>query len=81
MSCRVTMSFLPANSPRPTKAGMLKKLCFLFFVAMSALLLGSCSDTSETKQNSSNSQVSSIPWNRPEKWEGTGMLPGGMGTQ
>lgn len=59
----------------------MKKPRFLIFLATAVLLLPSCSDTAETKPASGNSQVSSIPWNRPERWEGTGMLPGGMGTQ
>lgn len=48
---------------------------FLALIALGAsLLLTSCADT-ETKSNEQGG-VSSIPWNRPEKWEGQGMMPG-----
>lgn len=60
---------------------MVKKLCLLFFAAVAAMLLPSCADTAETKQDTGSDQTSNIPWNRPEKWEGTGMLPSGLGTQ
>jgi hypothetical protein len=33
-----------------------------------------CADPQQ--QSSSSSQSSTIPWNRPEKWEGTGALGG-----
>lgn len=47
----------------------------LIAVSASTLLLSSCAEsTSETKRSSD--QVSTIPWNRPERWEGQGMMPG-----
>jgi hypothetical protein len=51
---------------------------FRFFAAIlvvvSPLLLSSCADTDS--QGSQGDRVSSIPWNRPEKWESQGMIPG-----
>ena len=40
----------------------------LWLLLQVALMLG-CATT-----NDSNSNVSSIPWNRPQSWEGTGGL-------
>jgi outer membrane biogenesis lipoprotein LolB len=57
----------------------MRKISLLILAAAASLLLASCADTAETKQDDSN-KVSSIPWNRPQSWEGSGML-GGMGTQ
>jgi len=60
---------------------MLRKLGFLLLISAAALLLPSCASDSEQKKDDS-SNVSSIPWNRPEKWENGSSLPGGMmGTQ
>jgi hypothetical protein len=47
-------------------------------IAAALFALPSCADT-QPKPASQN-QVSTIPWNRPEKWEGQGMVPGGLGT-
>ena len=52
------------------------KFLWLFLLC---LVLSSCADSSQTKVGASD-QVSSIPWNRPEKWEGQGMM-NGMGTR
>ena len=38
-----------------------------------------CADTKD--KPSEQNRVSTIPWNRPEKWEGTGALGGFSGTQ
>ena len=46
-------------------------------IACLAFALVSCADTQPTPSN--QDQVSSIPWNRPEKWEGQGMM-NGLGT-
>lgn len=43
-------------------------------VVVSPLLLCSCADTES--HGDQQEKVSSIPWNRPEKWEGQGMMPG-----
>lgn len=41
----------------------------------------SCSttDTNEEPATPASQDVSAIPWNRPESWEGQGMMPGFMG--
>jgi hypothetical protein len=44
------------------------RLMLLFFVALSALSVG-CATSKEEG-------VSSIPWNRPQQWEGSGALGG-----
>ena len=48
----------------------------LLSVVLGAGLLSGCATTSN-----SDEQVSSIPWNRPERWEGGGPLGGMMNTQ
>jgi len=54
--------------------------CFASLLLVSfSLALVSCADT--TPANNQPGQVSTIPWNRPEKWEGTGMMPGMSGTR
>lgn len=45
--------------------------------AVILILLPACSTTQPEDPNS----VSSIPWNRPEKWEGQGPLGGMMNQQ
>jgi outer membrane biogenesis lipoprotein LolB len=57
----------------------MRKLGLLVLAVVVSSILSSCADTAETKQDDS-SKVSAIPWNRPQSWEGTGML-GGFGTQ
>ena len=42
-------------------------------VAFAGLLLGGCADDKPQDPN----RVSTIPWNRPEQWEGQGAM-GGM---
>lgn len=43
-----------------------------------ALCLPGCA---QTKPVSQQDQVSTIPWNRPETWEGQGALGGFVGSQ
>jgi hypothetical protein len=52
------------------------RLCLIFLIVAAATLLtsGCASDTPTT---SDTGHVSTIPWNRPESWEGQGAL-GGM---
>lgn len=49
---------------------LLKRLLALFLIASSGFLAG-CA-TPEEDPN----RVSSLPWNRPQKWEGQGPLGG-----
>ena len=56
---------------------MLRRLLFLALLGASALLTG-CASTATEDPN----RVSTIPWNRPERWESQGGLGGFMpGTQ
>jgi hypothetical protein len=55
----------------------LRVLCLLGIAAAALLLAGCAKD--EPKPDSE--RVSTIPWNRPEKWEGQGMLGGFQGSQ
>ena len=53
------------------------KLLALSALGFSVLLLSSCaSTTANTGNKSEDPQVSTIPWDRPEKWESGGGLPG-----
>ncbi|MDB6155073.1 MAG: hypothetical protein JWL90_3526 [Chthoniobacteraceae bacterium] len=54
---------------------MARFLALLFFAGAIAALSG-CASTEPEDPN----RVSSIPWNRPQKWEGQGAL-GGMAPQ
>ncbi len=61
---------------------MLRKLCIFLFIAASVSILPACSSDSSQAKADDNNNVSSIPWNRQEKWENGSSLPGGMiGTQ
>ena len=56
---------------------MFRMLFLIALMAVSTILISGCATTSEDN-------VSSIPWDRPQPWEGTGQLggfagPGGMG--
>jgi len=53
------------------------KIWWMLIAALS-FALASCADTQP--KTDSQDQVSSIPWNRPEKWEGQGMM-NGLGTR
>jgi len=45
----------------------MRRFVVLLFLAFAASLAGGCATPDET---------SSIPWNRPQKWEGQGALGG-----
>lgn len=47
------------------------------FAAVALLILPGCQTAPET--DASRRGVSTIPWNRPAKWEGGGALGGQMG--
>ena len=51
---------------------MMPRLVALLFLAGMLILLPSCAETQPQDPN----RVSTIPWNRPEKWEGQGPLGG-----
>lgn len=50
---------------------MLRSFALLFLAGL-LVLLSSCAETQPQDPN----RVSTIPWNRPEKWEGQGPLGG-----
>jgi len=54
---------------------MTRILGFLLLV-LAMTVMTSCAD--DNKQASDPNQVSTIPWNRPEKWEGQGPMGGMM---
>jgi hypothetical protein len=44
--------------------------------ALLILCAAGCSTDQSQQQQQSNPEASSIPWNRPQSWEGQGMLGG-----
>ncbi len=54
---------------------MLRSLLLLTLTAVTLLLNGCASS------GSGQDDVSSIPWNRPERWEGQGPMGGMMNTR
>jgi hypothetical protein len=50
----------------------------LILLACAAFGFGACSNNSEPQDPN---RVSTIPWNRPERWEGQGPLGSMMGGQ
>ncbi len=53
------------------------KLPFLMLLLAAASFLPSCASTPKDEQVQGNEPVSDLPWNRPQRWEGQGMM-GGM---
>ena len=56
----------------------MKRLSLLFLVVCASLLQGGCA--SDTPKPTDPPRISTLPQNRPEGWEGQGMLGGMMGT-
>ena len=56
----------------------MNNVCRLFAAAL--LILGACGCASDqpASQQGNNPNQSDIPWNRPQNWEGTGMMGGFM---
>ena len=59
-------------------SSMIRKLCLLMLTAVAMMTFSSCADTDPKPDSSNNTGVSSIPWDRPEKWENGSNLPGGF---
>ena len=58
-------------------ACMTRKFCLLAVFAAASFCFSGCSDTQEPpKTTENNTGVSTIPWDRPEKWEGSSSVPG-----
>jgi hypothetical protein len=62
----------------------LKDLFRVFPFAFSLLLLAligcdTTEHTEKTEQQDEDEQVSTIPWNKPQKWEAKGVGTGGVG--
>jgi hypothetical protein len=51
---------------------------YLVLLVGCVLAMAGCASTSNPEPHQED--VSSLPWNRPQRWEGQGML-GGMGGQ
>ena len=51
----------------------------LLFLAMIAATLPACETTAPPPSEASQRGLSTIPWNRPAKWEGGGALGSQMG--
>jgi hypothetical protein len=60
-----------------TKTRISSVAAALLFLALTAILTG-CQTASEPTANPDRAAVSSIPWNRPASWEGSGALGGFM---
>lgn len=58
----------------------MKKALFsiLLLAAVLAILSGCQTNTDDTLSGPDRAAVSSIPWNKPASWEGTGALGGFM---
>lgn len=54
---------------------------FLLLIICTLAFAGCATDNQQQAVDSSGNAVSTIPWNRPEGWEGQGMLGGMSGTQ
>jgi len=51
----------------------------LLLLALTAALLAGCETTAPPPSQASERGLSTIPWNRPAKWEGGGALGSQMG--
>ena len=58
---------------------MKHRLRLLLLVACTPLFLGGCA--TDAPKPTDPARVSTIPFNRPERWESQGMLGGMMGTR
>jgi len=54
------------------------RLFLVIIVAGLSLMTGGCA--SDAPKSDDTNHVSSIPWNRPEQWEGQGMMGGMLNT-
>jgi len=45
-------------------------------LAAGIVIFSACSCASDEQQQQENPNASAIPWNRPQSWEGQGMLGG-----
>lgn len=55
----------------------MKRMRFFLFALLACLFLSQCA-SNEPKDRE---EVSAMPWNRPQRWEGQGALGGMMSTQ
>lgn len=56
------------------------RVFLLFVVAASSLMMGGCASDAP-KTNELGARPSTIPWNRPERWEGQGAMGGMLNTR
>lgn len=53
---------------------------FLFLLSLITVFVTGCASSEKQAQSSdTTAPVSTIPWNRPQSWEGGGALGGAMG--
>ena len=50
-----------------------------FLTLITSLVVG-CSQQDKPVEPDPSNRVSTIPWNRPQSWEGQGMMPGFQGS-
>jgi len=53
-----------------------QRLCFPIGFVLVVFLLSGCQSAPDETQSAASSGVSSIPWNKPASWEGSGALGG-----
>ncbi|MFZ5805881.1 MAG: lipoprotein [Verrucomicrobiota bacterium] len=49
----------------------------ILLILLPLILLAGCAE--DQQQTTSEQRVSTIPWNKPERWEGQGQLGGMLG--
>jgi outer membrane biogenesis lipoprotein LolB len=54
----------------------MKPLFLITLFGLSALFLTSCASTEEDPTKADREKVSTVPWNKPQSWEGKGALGG-----
>jgi hypothetical protein len=48
----------------------------ILFLVLCAIGMAACAHDETVKNDADGDEVSTIPWNRPERWEGQGALGG-----
>lgn len=59
----------------------MKRYLTWLILLVGTVSLVSCATTEDPTQPEDPNRVSTQPWNRPQKWEGPGVLGGMMNTQ
>jgi uncharacterized protein YceK len=56
----------------------MKILCIALALFTASFFIG-CASTANTTASEPGAPTSSMPWNKPQSWEGSGQLGGAMG--